>query len=216
MGWIGIAGASRGPHVPGVVPAANAARPPGISGVVFKRVLPILLGAMLAIGGLIGGGLGLAHGDDDVMPAQGPQCESGSLADFTRALAAAAAGSLSQVETALGVSVESVGQEGPGAVGEYRAQPLPGSTYETMIQGIDVRVDPQQDTITALVATMRPDVCYSMPSVTEQFGEAEDVDIPPIQTGKAMALRYPIGGQTMSFGFGPSPDYRLVSVSVLL
>jgi hypothetical protein len=183
---------------------------------IFKGVLPILLGAMLVVGGLVGGAVGLAHADNDAVLAEGPRCTSDSLSAFTHALAAAAAGPPSQVPTGLGVRVEPVGGDSPGAVREYRGRPLPGSAYATMIESIDVRVVPQQDTIAALVATMQPDNCHSMMSVVEQFGEAGDVDIPPIQTGKAITLRYPIDGQTLSFGFGPSPDYRLVSVAVLL
>jgi len=137
------------------------------------------------------------------------------LADFTRSLAAASAGSPSQVEAALGVRMEPVDDDGPGTVHEYRGRTLPGSAYATMIESIELRVVPQQATIAALVATMRPDECHSLTSVTEQFGEAGDVDIPPVQTGKAIALRYAIGGRSMSFGFGPGPAYRLVSVSVL-
>lgn len=180
----------------------------------FKGVLPILLGAWLVVGGLIGGAVGLARADNDA--ALGPQCTSDSLADFTRSLASAAAGSLNQVETGLGVRLDPVADDSAGGVGEYRGRPLPGSAYATMMESIDLRVDPQRDTIAAMVATMQPDVCYSMPSVTAQFGEAADVDIPPSQTGKTIALRYPVGGQTLSFGFGRSPEYRLVSVSVLL
>lgn len=246
--------ASRGPYILGLVPAANAVRYAGISGLVvpfermlgraaastslpkadpsqchlqvrdarsnsptglFKGVLPILLGAMLVIGGIVGGAVGLAHADSDGALAEGPQCSSVSLADFAQSFAAAATGELSQVETGLGVRLEPVGQDGLGAVREYRGQPLPGSAYATMIESIDIRVVPQQETIAALVATTQPDDCHSMMSVTEEFGEAGDIDIPPGQTGKTIALRYPIGGQTLSFGFGPSPDYRLVSVSVL-
>ncbi|MFM8600332.1 MAG: hypothetical protein ACKOB8_15220 [Mycobacterium sp.] len=132
----------------------------------FKGVLPILLGAMLVVGGFVGGAVGLARADNDA--ALGPQCDSGALADFTRSFAAAAAGSLNQAETGLGVRLEPVGDGSPGAAGEYRAQPLPGSAYATLIESIDLRVDPQRDTITVLVATMQPDVCYSIPSVTAQ------------------------------------------------
>ena len=180
----------------------------------FKGILPILLGAMLVVGGLVEGAVGVARADNDA--ALGPQCDSGALADFTRSLASAAAGSLSRAETGLGVGLDPVLDDSAGGVGAYRGRPLPGSAYATMMESIDLRVDSQRDTITVLVATMQPDVCYSMPSVTAQFGEAADVDIPPSQTGKTIALRYPVGGQTLSFGFGPSPEYRLVSVSVLL
>ena len=181
----------------------------------FKGVLPILLGAMLVIGGLVGGAAGLARADNGAVVAEGPQCDSGSLADIAHALAAAAAGPLSHLETGLGVEMEPVGEDSPAAAEEYRGRPLPGSAYATIIESIDVRRVPRQDTIAALVAMMRSDDCFSMTSVTETFGEAGDVDIPPVQTGKTIVLRYPIGGQTVSFGFGPSPDYRLMSVSVL-
>lgn len=173
--------ASRGPYILGLVPAANAARPAGISGLVapfermlgraaastswpkadpaechlqvrdarrnsatwiFKGVLPILLGAMLVVGGLVGGAVGLAHADNDSLLAEGPQCTSDSLSDFTHALAAAAAGPPSQVSTGLGIRVEPVGEDSPGAVREYRGQPLPGSAYATMIESVDVRVVP--------------------------------------------------------------------------
>jgi hypothetical protein len=158
----------------------------------------------------------IAHADNDAVLHEDPQCNSGALADFTRSLAAAAAGSLNQVETDLGVRLEPAADDNPGAVREYRGRPLPGSAYARLFESIDLRVDPQQDAVAALVANMRPDDCHSMPSVTEQFGGAGDVNIPPAQTGKTIALRYPIGGQTLSFGFGPSPEYLLVSVSVLL
>lgn len=247
--------ASRGPYILGLVPAANATRYAGISGLVapvermlgraaastswpkadpaqchlqvrdarsnsttwiFKGVLPILLGATLVIGGLVGGAVGLARADNDTVLAEAPQCDSGSLADFAHSFAAAAAGSLNQVETGLGVRLEPVDEHSAGgAVAEYRGRPLPGSAYATMIESIDLRVVPQQDTIAALVATMQTADCHSMTSVTKQFGEAGDVDVPPSQTGKTIALRYLIGGQNLSFGFGPSPHYRLVSVSVL-
>ncbi|MFM8598980.1 MAG: hypothetical protein ACKOB8_08265 [Mycobacterium sp.] len=180
----------------------------------FKGILPILLGAWLVFGGLAGGAVGLARADNDAAP--GPQCDSGALADFTRSFAAAAAGSLNQAQTGLGVRLDPVPDDGAGEGGEYRGRPLPGSAYATLIESIDLRVDPQRGTIAALVATMQPDVCYSMPSVTAQFGKAAGVDIPPSQTGKTIALRYPVSGHTLSFGFGPSPEYRLVSVSVLL
>jgi hypothetical protein len=247
--------ASRGPYILGLVPAANAARYAGISGLlvpferklgraaasmswpkadpaechlevrdarsnstmwIFKGVLPILLGAMLVVGGIVGGGVGLAHADNDTAPAEGPQCSSVSLADFAHSFAAAATGELSQVETGLGVRLEPVGHDSLGAVREYRGRPLPGSAYAPMIENIGLRFFAQQDTISALVATIHTDDCHSMTNVTEQFGEAGDVDIPPSQTGKTIALRYPIGGQNLSFGFGPSPKYRLVSVSVIL
>jgi hypothetical protein len=247
--------ASRGPHVLGLVGAANAARPAGVGGLVaqlermlgravasaswpkadpaechlqvrdarsnsptwlFKGVLPILLGAMLVVGAVIGGAAGLAHTDTDAVLAEGHQCNSGSLADFTRSLAAAAARSLNHLETGLGVRLEPSAEHIPGGVREYRGRPQPGSAYAAMIESVDVRMDPQQDAIAALIATMQPGGCYSMTSVIEQFGEARDVDVPPAQTGKTIALRYPIGGQTLSFGFGPSPEYHLVAVSVLL
>lgn len=245
--------ASGGPYFLGLVPAANAARPAGIRGLVapfermlgravastswpkadpaqchlqvragrrsspawlFKGVLPILLGAMLAIGGIVGGAVGFAHADNDAVLHGDPQCNSGALADFTRSLAAAAAGPLNQVETDLGVRLEPVAE--PGAVREYRGRPLPGSAYARMLGSIDIRVGPQHDAVVALVTKMQPDDCHSMPRVTEQFGEAGDVYIPPAQTGKSIALQYPIGGQILSFGFGPGPEYLLVSVSVLL
>lgn len=247
--------ASRGAYVLGLVPATNAARYSGISGLlvpfermlgraaastawpkadpaechlqvrdagrnpttwIFKGVLPILLGAMFVFGGLVGGAVGLAHADTGAESAEGPQCNSGSLADFAHSFAAAAAGPLNQVETGLGVRIEPAGEDGPGPIREYRGRPVPGSPYDSMVDSIDLRVTPQHETVTALVATMQPYDCHSMMSVTEQFGEASDVDIPPSQTGKTIALRYPVGGQTLSFGFGSSPEYRLVSVAVLL
>lgn len=247
--------AARGPYILGLVPAAGAARPAGVSGLVapfermlgraaastswpkadpahcllqvrdarrnsmtwlFTGLLPILLGSLLAIGGLVGGVLGLAFSDHDVVLTKSPQCGSGSLADFTHALAAAASGSPSQVEEGLGVAMEPVGDDGPAAVEEYQGRPVPGSAYATLIESVDVRVVPQQDRLAALVVTMHPDGCHSMASVTEEFGKADDVAVPPAQTGKAIALRYPVDGQILSFGFGPGPDYRLVSVSVLL
>lgn len=247
--------APRGPYLLGLVPAANAARYAGISGLVvpferklgraaastswpkadpaechlqvrdarsnsmmwiFKGVLAILLGATLVIGGIVGGAVGLAHADNDAALAKGPQCSSVSLADFAHSFAAAATGELSRVEKGLGVRLEPVGHDALGAVREYRGLPLPASAYATMIEKIDLRVVEQQGTIAALVATIHDDDCRSMTSVTEQFGEAGDVDIPPSQTGKTIALRYSVGGQNLSFGFGPSPEYRLVSVSVIL
>ena len=183
---------------------------------IFKGVLAILLGTTLVIGGIVGGAVGLAHADTGAALAERPQCSSVSLVDFAHSFAAAAAGELSQVEQGLGVRLEPAGQDSRGAVREYRGRPLPGSAYAAMIENIDLRVVAQQDTIAALVATFHTDNCHSMTNVTERFGEAGDLDIPPVQTGKTIALRYPIDGQNLSFGFGPSPDYRLVSVSVLL
>lgn len=55
---------------------------------IFKGVLPVLLGAMLVIGGLVGAAVGLARADNDAVLAEG-HCKS--------------AGSSSQVQTSLGV-----------------------------------------------------------------------------------------------------------------
>ena len=46
--------------------------------------------------------------------ADGPQCDSGYLADFAHSFAAAAAGSLNQVETGLGVRLEPVDENNAG------------------------------------------------------------------------------------------------------
>ena len=69
----------------------------------FRGVLPILLGAILVEGGLVGGGLGLAYADTSAAPAGVSQCSTGSLSDFTHALAAAAAGSLNHPASPAGV-----------------------------------------------------------------------------------------------------------------
>ncbi len=134
--------APRGTYTLGLVPAANAARYAGISGLVapfervlgrvakstpwpkadpaqcllqvrdsrstsmawlFRGVLPILLGAILVEGGLVGGGLGLAYADTSAAPAGVSQCSTGYLSDFTHALAAAAAGSLNHPASPAGV-----------------------------------------------------------------------------------------------------------------
>lgn len=181
---------------------------------VLRGIAPILLGALVLAGGIAVGTLTQALSDNVFRVSVSNACNMAELEKMLLSLAAAAGGTMTQVENNLGVTMQQEGDPQDTSALEFTGNVEPGSTLQNVIESVSVRIVSGADTPTVLLVVPRADNCFSMDNVISHFGKAAAVEVAPEASGKVAVLVYQIGGREIALGFGAKPGNRLVSVAV--
>lgn len=180
---------------------------------VLRGIAPLLLGAFMIIGGMVGGALTLAFSSAASETVGTTSCNSETLERLLTELASPGSDTVVELASALKVKFEPVEPQAELEVSEYKGRPLSGSLFEDLIEQVDVRLVSPKDRPSVVFVAVRPGSCYTLQRVVAQLGRATEVDAVAADPGKSLVLRYRISNRLISLGFSSAPTRQLVSIS---
>lgn len=180
---------------------------------VLRGIAPLLLGAFMIIGGVVGGALTIALASEASEPVGTTSCNSETLERLVTKLASPGGDTIAGLASGLKVKFEPVGPQAEPGSFEYEGRPLSGSPFEDFIERVDVRLVSPEDRPSVVLVVVRRGSCHTLQSVVAQLGRATEVDAMAADPHKSLVLRYRISSTLISLGFSPAPTRQLVSIS---